>query len=221
MCLLPRRSKRRTPSHKSTGTTCTRISSRRPATKNCCCTFAPIIAMSLSPAISLDLASALSMPSLTKVKTGPIASLGGTWSAGERIIHGTLPSGPSLPPQAWLFSYVRRPIMTAPTLAGFTERLVGVVIFGGDEAIKRHAHIHDDFSHNVILPWSKPCLEDCAVPGITVSSERGSAAASTDKVDFTTTVCNVSFVLPLSSANVTVRASTSFSAVLQDDHRYH
>src|SRR5258707_2008762 len=55
-------------------------------------------------------------------------------------------------------------------LAIFTQRLIGVVICGGDEAVKRHAHIHDDFSHKVILPWSKPGLEECAVPGRTVSS---------------------------------------------------
>ena len=45
-------------------------------------------------------------------------------------------------------------------------------------------------------------------------------AASTDVVDFTTMACNVSCVLLPSWANVTVRASTAFSVILQDDHRY-
>src|SRR5260370_33273236 len=66
-------------------------------------------------------------------------------------------------------------------LAIFTQWLIGVVIFGGDEAVKRHAHVHDDFSHKVILPCSKPCLEDCAVPGITCRITKRSIASQSKK----------------------------------------
>src|SRR5215203_1614601 len=105
------RSNRRRPPPSRTLIRWIRISSTRPAARNCWSKLAPMSPIRLSPATSWAFARAPSIPSVTKVNTGS-ALAGGLWVTTK---HGTTsPNGP-LPPQASIeLSYDRRPMITAP-----------------------------------------------------------------------------------------------------------
>src|SRR5918994_2048253 len=161
------RSNRLRPPPSRTLTRWIRISSTRPAARNCWSTLAPMSPMPLSPATSWAFASALSIPSVTKVNTG--SALVVTHRPPTK--HGTTsPNGPLPPPgldrvvvtsaahdhrarfldQVAVHPLEHRRVVERPVVEShpvLAQPLLGVVVGRRDVAVQRHAHVDDHVAH--------------------------------------------------------------------------